>query len=92
MESLYQEAGRAGRDEKPADCLVAISGHDPELSRVLDERLSPLELKKTVLNYQQSNDLSTQLYLIVNDLRTIGDDFQLLLDIVKNNTREGKNG
>ena len=83
MESLYQEAGRAGRDEKPADCLVAISGHDPELSRVLDERLSPLELKKTVQKYQQSNDLSTQLYLIVNDLRTIGDDFQLLLDIVK---------
>ena len=38
LENFYQEAGRAGRDQKPAWCLVVFSEYSPERS---DELLNP---------------------------------------------------
>ena len=38
LESFYQEAGRAGRDRKPARCLVLFSEYDPKRS---DDLLDP---------------------------------------------------
>lgn len=41
MEAYYQEAGRAGRDGSPADCIMLYSGQDIITSKWLIEHSEP---------------------------------------------------
>ena len=47
LESLYQEAGRAGRDQKPAHCVTIFTEYNPDRSDgLLDPRIGLSELRK----------------------------------------------
>ena len=67
MEALYQEAGRAGRDGKEADCYVLFNKEPDGIPAKLHRQDLPIaELKKSTEGYKA--DFKTQLALVNKDL------------------------
>lgn len=83
MESLYQEAGRAGRDKtkfesKRAQCFVLLSksNDDSVLSQIWDRETTLSKLNE--LQGQTRGDINTNLFLFSLGLDVIKDEFEVI--------------
>lgn len=72
MESLYQEAGRAGRDKKPANCITLFTGE----RKVPDELHDPDTTLEKIIQIRRAlessnGDLSQQLFFLTSSNKAI---------------------
>lgn len=88
MESLYQEAGRAGRDkkrfaEKKAKCLVLFSKSADEeiLQKVWDRETTLSALTDLMPNI--TGDINTNLFLFQSGMDIIKDEYKLIMEFIE---------
>ena len=91
LESFYQEAGRAGRDRKPARCVVVFSEYDAERSdRLLDPNLDLPTLQQRfdseTQNVKTRDDITRALWFHLQGFNGVDqniDDIRSVLDEIK---------
>jgi len=81
MESLYQEAGRAGRDKSDAKCYVLLTEENPETNvETIFNPESTYEEIKTLSDEvgRNGNDVFRQIFLYQNGLDSIATELTLV--------------
>lgn len=83
MESLYQEAGRAGRDKtrfekRRAQCFILLSktNNNDALSKIWDRSTSLSQINE--LRPTINGDISTNLFLFSSGMDVIKDEFEII--------------
>ncbi|MDC0912657.1 RecQ family ATP-dependent DNA helicase [Paracoccaceae bacterium] len=72
MESLYQEAGRAGRDKEPANCITLFKREKKVPDELHDPNTSLEKIAQISKELENSNaDLSQQLYFLISSNKAI---------------------
>lgn len=81
MESLYQEAGRAGRDKSEAKCYVLLTEESPEVDvEIIWNPDSTYEEVKTLSDEigRNGKDVLNQIFLYQNGLDSISTELELV--------------
>ena len=84
IESFYQEAGRAGRDQKIAYCSMLFSNDDPtRTARLLDPNTSLEEVKELAnVKRTEADDITRALWFHTNSYGGQEEDFLNLCDVL----------
>lgn len=86
LESLYQEAGRAGRDKKKAKCTILFTRENEEYEKIIRGLLSPKESTSAACyefthkreNMKEGQDIYWQLFLLSNGLIPVNREMRIL--------------
>lgn len=92
LEALYQEAGRAGRDQEPADCLVLYT---PDKLNEKDQKQlfaadCSIEKIQEIQAKMNACDVSKQLYLWLQNNRGIEAEINLAWSVYTDYVEKGK--
>ena len=93
MEALYQEAGRAGRDQKPADCITIFTPEKHVPEKLHDANVGLEELTK-IFNEMPRNggDLNQQLYFLTGNNKTIETELEECASVLSSLREKGAEG
>ena len=88
LESYYQEAGRAGRDQKPAHCVIVFTEFDEERSDdLLNSNIKLPELKRRfeAANRDRSldDDITSAVYFHLQSFAGIEHEYQVIKDALE---------
>lgn len=89
LESLYQEAGRAGRDKKKAECVVLYTAEEQlkeQITWLLGKDARPSDIKsfgEERSNWYNGNDAYRQFFLLVNEASDIEEEIRVLDSLVE---------
>ncbi len=92
FEAFYQEAGRAGRDQKPANCYIFTYKYSQAEKQIIDEFFRDdvdVTKMKRFSDYLENTDLSTNLWFFTNKLSSPEDEaedaFNLYRELILSN-------
>ena len=86
FEAFYQEAGRAGRDKNPAECLIYTYKYSEEDKRNIKEIFNgnkTVEEMQIISNKLKKTDLNTNLYFLLNDLMSPEEEAKRVFELYK---------
>jgi len=86
LEAFYQEAGRAGRDRRTAQCVLLVSDDNPTGNRRLLEPATGVEeIERTVkdLPRGENDDVTRMLYFHTQAFRGISEERKVVLEVLK---------
>lgn len=84
VESYYQEAGRAGRNNSTSQCVIILREFDTERNqRMLSENLSLESLRAIIdrIPFNERDNVTTALYFHLNSFPGIDDEVDTLVEI-----------
>lgn len=85
LEAFAQEAGRAGRDGRPALCTLIAILPEPDIAhRLLAIGLDPSERKRAANGERHSADVGRQVFFLNNSFPGVDDEVRAAMGVVDN--------